>query len=121
MLQIKSKEQMQEQKKQEKVNRYQQEQQQEQQPEHETTNSSPDATQKTGLLILEALEEVAKTVRASSTKQDINSILDRVQDIADKQQHVQRGMNELREHIRVEVNSMMENCTFILVYIIVFF
>ncbi|KAL0479169.1 hypothetical protein AKO1_007992, partial [Acrasis kona] len=60
-----------------------------------------------GLLIMEALEEVARTVKASSTKNDIQNIVDRVQSVANKQQHVQTSMSDMSQHISQEVHQVL--------------
>lgn len=80
-------------------------QQQQQQQQHDDGLG-----QKTGLLVLEALEEVARTVKASSTKADINNIIDRVNDISNRQANVQTSLTELRDGIKQEVSIMMDNC-----------
>jgi mannose-binding lectin 1 len=61
----------------------------------------------TGLLILEALEEVARTVKSSSTKNDISQIIDRVRNVAAKQEQVQHSMQDMKEHLSSEVHSML--------------
>jgi hypothetical protein len=61
----------------------------------------------TNLLILEALEEVARTVKRSSTKDDINNIIAQVTAIISKQQSVQTELLELKDNIKREFSSMM--------------
>jgi len=77
-------------------------------PEKQDEKSTDTITKQTGLLILEALEQVSKTVQSSSTKTDINNIVDRVNNIAQLQSTVQNSFIDLKQDIQKEVNIMME-------------
>ncbi|KAG2392413.1 hypothetical protein C9374_012665 [Naegleria lovaniensis] len=57
----------------------------------------------TGLLILEALEEVARTIKKSSTKSDIINILEFVSEVSKKQEEVQRKFTEFSEDTKKDV------------------
>jgi predicted nucleic acid-binding Zn-ribbon protein len=61
------------------------------------------------LLILEALEQVGIIVQQSSTKADINNIVDRVDKILREQTEVQYGLETLKHKFQEEVNLIVSN------------
>jgi hypothetical protein len=63
---------------------------------------------KSGALILEALEQVTKTLQASSTKQDTNNINTRVQHLLDAQGLFQSSVHDFKENLKQEMASMVD-------------
>lgn len=64
---------------------------------------------RTNLLILEALEEVARTVKVSSTKDDITSVIAQITGMLAKQQAVQNELIQLKDSIKQDFSSMMKS------------
>ncbi|EFC41479.1 lectin [Naegleria gruberi] len=62
----------------------------------------------TGLLILEALEEVTRTIKKSSTKSDIINILEFVNEVSKKQEEVQAKFTEFSENTKRDVSGTLQ-------------
>jgi uncharacterized protein Yka (UPF0111/DUF47 family) len=65
--------------------------------------------EKTGILILEGLEQLGVTVQKSSTKADINNLVERVDKILKEQLDVTYGMELLKHKFQEEVGNLMVN------------
>ncbi|KAL9644953.1 hypothetical protein ABK040_004446 [Willaertia magna] len=95
----------------EKPNKQNQPQQQQntQQPAVQERDGTITFNSQTGLLILEALEEVAKSVKKSSTKNDIINILEFVNEVSKKQEQVQQQFQHFSDNVKRDVNQMLDD------------